>query len=272
MNIHTGRVTSTTAGTCINLHRSPRNEPQYREYASRDDVEEDDVEEDVGTYDPELDSPSSWTIKSSLPDQSCWERLCFFPVLQTPQAAFYGQCCSNIVLVLAAFAGILYGILIMTGNVSYYYDDSKSGDDNKFLGGLIIFGSVVGGVVSLILINVCWWYRKKSILAQLGSTAIVIFIGAALIPNYYQNTTIIFILVFAWVLPMLTLVNLPMLFGGMALGKGEEGDDDKSLEIQPGDNLETASAMIIEEAQKRARTAEDAGNNKIFTAFPKLRG
>ena len=72
MNIVIGKTGESKAGTCI-VYRTPKNE-EYQEYMSdemQDEQEEQHEEEEA--YDPELDSPSSWTTKSSNAGKRKWK-------------------------------------------------------------------------------------------------------------------------------------------------------------------------------------------------------
>ena len=246
-----------------------RNGPQNEQYQDLEDensqfsgplvnAERGDIE--VGgdqPYDPEIDSPSSWTTKSS----TAQDRFCYgcrgpcynFSKIKSPRAAFVTQAISNAILILLTLAGIVYGVLGMTGTVSLY----ENGRNDTSIGGLVVFGAVIGGSVSLILVNVSWWYRGNhndnlhasiwcSCLsccptAQLASTLIVLLVGAILVPTYRDDIMAVLLIIFGIVLPLLVMVNLPMMFErhDEECQEGEDNSDANTLEVDAAGNIGT---------------------------------
>lgn len=229
---------STKAGACI-VYRTPKNE-EYQEYLSECPVQEGDEDEH---YDPELDSPSSWTTKSSQADQpncNCGP--------SSPAAL--ARVCSNLILILMTVTGIIFGALEFTGT---YLLPKYAEGDHQSIGGMIIFGAVVGGAVSLMLVNVSWWYRGKHFFnlqapccpgfkvtcptAQVASSCIVLCVAAILVPTYHQDKVGILVIIFGIVLPLLVMVNLPLMIDP---DEEELDKDEDEVEAVPG-NLEGAT-------------------------------
>lgn len=198
---------------------------------------------DEEPYDPEIDSPSSWTTaKSSKCSEWCETCSCRLSKIDSPKAASFTQTTSNIILVLLTIAGIVCGILGMTGTLSM----DEHGEKDTSIGSLIIFGAVVGGSISLMLVNASWSYRSTYKhennlqtsrwcpcfpccypTAQLAGTLIVIFVCVILVPTYKEDTVAILIILSS-ALPLLVMVNMPLLFKHRIeeeLVQDEEGGD-----------------------------------------------
>lgn len=199
---------------------------------------------DEEPYDPEIDSPSSWTTaKSSKCSEWCEACSCRLSKIDSPRAASFTQTTSNIILVLLTIAGIVCGILGMTGTLSM----DEHGEKDTSIGSLIIFGAVVGGSISLMLVNASWSYRSTykhennlqtsrwcpcfpcccCPTAQLAGTLIVIFVCVILVPTYKEDTVAILIILSS-ALPLLVMVNMPLLFKHRIeeeLVQDEEGGD-----------------------------------------------
>lgn len=217
-----------SAITCVVL-RTPKNE-NYKEYLS----DGGEVEDGMESYDPELDSPSSWTTKSS----NDGKRKC-----KNLSAAALAQAGSNMILIGFILSGVVYGFL--------HRDEGESGIP-------IIFGALLFGAVSLLLVNVSWSFRGKNSpnmqspcckklnwsipTAQLASSCIVLFVGACLIPTYHKNMTEVLVIVFGIILPLLILVNIPLVVGREE-EKQEKDEYEHDVEVVPG-NLETISIEI----------------------------
>ena len=100
-------------------------------------------------------------------------------------------------------------------------------------GSLIIFGAVTGGSIGLMLVNASWKYRSTNNTedeespqtsrwygclphccptAQTVGTSIILFVSAVLLPTYREDTILVILIVFGVALPLLVMVNLPLLF------------------------------------------------------------
>jgi hypothetical protein len=196
-------------------------------------------------YDPEMDSPSSWTTQSSHEEATCCRPLLNW---RNAETAMLARIFSNVFLALITVAGIVYGALLRF-----------AADNNKeSIGVAMMFGSAVGGAIALILMNLSWCYRRKNDeltirppcfsslelacpVAQLSGSLIVLLTGAILVPAYHQNTNAILVLVFGILLPLLILINLPMLFDEIRNidDEDEAGQSgQKGLEVLPGSTLD----------------------------------
>jgi hypothetical protein len=232
-------VTEPQAGTCM-AYRAAQKENYEGNVSDGGREEEDDM------YDPEMDSPSSWTTNSTSSKQKCGA----FPAIM--------RICSNAILILLTVTGIIIGALEMTGRLLL---PKYSDNDNESIGGLIVFGAIVGGAVSLILVNVSWSYRGKHSFnlqapgssdfqltcptAQVASSCIVLFVGAVLIPTYRRDTTGIFVIIFGIMFPLLVMVNAPLL---VPVDEERFEKEENDVEAVPG-NLE--SVVIPKEGRKR---------------------
>ena len=182
---------------------------------------------DEEPYDPEIDSPSSWTTaKSSKCQEWCESCSCRLSKIDSPRAASFAHTTSNAILILLTLTGIVCGIFGMTGTLSL----DKHGGNDTSIGSLIIFGAVVGGSISLMLVNASWSYRSTykhennlqtspwcacfpccCPTAQLAGTLIVILVCAILVTTYKEDTLAILIIL-GTALLLSVMVNLPLLF------------------------------------------------------------
>ncbi|CAB9515097.1 expressed unknown protein [Seminavis robusta] len=251
VSIVIGRIDNNPSGggSCCIVYRNER----YQEFQGEDDaiieIEDQEVGKTQTPYDPELDSPSSWTTKSSLKDKTCCDRLCF--CLAREKAARLTRIVCNLTLVLFTISGVTYGILGTVGVITFFH--GESGSSKEAIGIMIIFGSAVWGAIALILVNLSWIYRGNSQkvviqlscwecdcpMAQLAGTSIVLLAGSSLLITYHNNHTVLLVMIFGIIIPVITMVNIPSLF--------DRPDDDseqidqegkpKEIEVLPG-NLE----------------------------------
>ena len=243
---------------CIAYHSHER----YQEFHG-DDVDDDDKptkklpthltttfdDEKEEFYDPEVDSPSSWTTtQSSQEERRCWDRCVQWRNTKTAKLT---RIFSNVLLALATVAGIVCGAFLR------FVDHSNS---YKEVGVAIMFGSAVGGAIALILVNVSWSYRRKNDeitlqpdwcytslyfacpMAQFSGSLVIFLTGAILVPAYHYNTRAVLILIFGILSPLLLLVNIPMLFDGISEDNrgttAEQQTGQKELEVLPGCTLD----------------------------------
>jgi hypothetical protein len=248
--IEPGKMSDTPEGPSCILYSNGR----YQEF--RGDLDDEDIqtkehatriatatETDEEFYDPEMDSPSSWTTKSSREERSLCHHLLTW---RNANAAILARVFSNVILASATATGIVYGAMLrfVTHN------------NKESIGVAVMFGSAVGGTIALILVNLSWSYRRKNDelilptpccssleltcpIAQVSGSILLLLTGAILVPAYHQNTKAILILICGILLPILILVNLPMLFGGISNADDEEEQTgEKEIDVLPGSTLD----------------------------------